>query len=75
MQRGEALDDADREPWLRAVRRRIDDCLAEGRDAVVACSALKGSYRETLLGQNAPVFVVSSRGYTFDTPRLQQQPL
>lgn len=46
MARGEALDDADRAPWLEAVARRIAEVGAG--DAVVACSALKAKYRQVL---------------------------
>jgi gluconokinase len=48
MRRGEPLTDADRVPWLRALRRRIDELAAAGRSAVVACSALKQAYRDVL---------------------------
>ena len=44
MRRGEPLDDADREPWLRALAGWISTM----RDGVVACSALKASYRRLL---------------------------
>ncbi len=51
---GTPLDDADRAPWLRSVGQ----ALAAGDGLVVACSALKRSYRETILGQSpAAVFV------------------
>jgi gluconokinase len=42
---GVALTDEDRWPWLDALNRR----LREERDAIVACSALKQSYRDRLL--------------------------
>ncbi len=45
---GHALTDADRAPWLAALRRWIDGQLAAETDAVLACSALKASYRDTL---------------------------
>ena len=48
MHRGEPLTDADRAPWLRALRARIDELAAAGRSAVVACSALKQAYRDVL---------------------------
>ena len=48
MHRGEPLDDADRAPWLRAIRQRIDELVASGQSAVIACSALKRAYREVL---------------------------
>jgi gluconokinase len=49
MHQGIALDDADRAPWLRALRKLIEAMLTEGRDGVVACSALKQSYRDQLV--------------------------
>ena len=48
MHRGEPLDDADRAPWLRATRQRIDELVASAQSAVIACSALKRAYREVL---------------------------
>lgn len=42
---GIALSDADRAPWLGAVRDRIRRFLADGRCAVVACSALRRARR------------------------------
>ena len=48
MARGEGLTDADRAPWLAALRARIAQWLAGGTDAVLACSALKDSYRSLL---------------------------
>jgi carbohydrate kinase (thermoresistant glucokinase family) len=53
MASGVALTDADREPWLLALRSRIEEILATGGRAVVACSALKHSYRRILVGQDA----------------------
>ncbi len=48
MRRGEPLTDADRTPWLRALRRRIDELAAADESAVMACSALKQAYRDVL---------------------------
>jgi gluconokinase len=48
MARGIALDDADRAPWLAAMRTAILEWSAQGQNVVLACSALKRSYRETL---------------------------
>jgi gluconokinase len=49
MRAGIPLDDADREPWLRAIGRWMDAETAAGRSAVVGCSALKRRYRDLLL--------------------------
>ena len=48
MRRGVALSDVEREPWLEAIRGELLKCAGENRDAVLACSALKQSYRERL---------------------------
>ena len=48
MARGEALDDEDRGPWLLELRAIIEEQLAAGEGAVLACSALKKSYRAVL---------------------------
>jgi gluconokinase len=48
MSRGVPLTDADRLPWLRSIRNAIEQWLAEARNAVLACSALKRSYRDLL---------------------------
>ena len=58
MSRGVPLTDEDRLPWLLALRKLIEGCLRRGEDAVVACSALKRSYREILRGGDEDVVFV-----------------
>jgi gluconokinase len=53
MRRGIPLDDGDRQPWLEALSAEIDRWLAAGKTVVLACSALKQSYRD-LLGRGRP---------------------
>jgi gluconokinase len=48
MERGEPLTDADRRPWLEALRAVIEDLLERSETGVVACSALKARYRARL---------------------------
>jgi len=48
MTHGVPLTDADRAPWLAAVHARIVESFQLREDLVVACSALKQRYRETL---------------------------
>lgn len=48
MSQGIPLDDDDRWPWLRTIAEWIGEQEAAGRSAVVACSALKRSYRDLL---------------------------
>ena len=64
MRRGIPLTDADRLPWLRRIRRVIERCLAAGTDAVVACSALKQSYRDVIVVDADKVRIVYLRGST-----------
>ena len=61
MRAGVPLDDADRAPWLTALRTQIDKWLHDGTNAVLACSALKQAYREQLVA-SADVRVVYLRG-------------
>jgi gluconokinase len=62
MSRGVPLDDADRWPWLRAIAAEIDRRLEAGRSALVACSALKHSYRDILIGSRPRVVVIYLQG-------------
>jgi gluconokinase len=48
MQHGESLNDSDREPWLYRLQNEIRNCLTQKCSAVLACSALKASYRSIL---------------------------
>ena len=62
MQRGIALTDEDRRPWLRAIAAWIDETRHAGRHGVVACSALKRSYRDVLIGGRRDVRLVYLKG-------------
>ena len=62
MRRGIPLGDADRSPWLHAVRALVQQCLARNRSAVIACSALKQAYRDLLIVDTAKIKVVYLRG-------------
>ena len=48
IRRGIALTDADRAPWLAAMHDAILQWNREGQNVVLACSALKRSYRDQL---------------------------
>jgi gluconokinase len=70
MRNGIPLTDADRAPWLETLRRLIADWISTGKNAVLACSALKREYRESL--RVAPeVRIVYLRG----APQLLRQRL
>lgn len=61
MRSGRPLDDAARGPWLQRVHDAIRTSVAAGARVVVACSALKQSYREVLLDGVADAAVVYLR--------------
>jgi gluconokinase len=48
MKRGEPLTDADRWPWLDRLNALICDSERQGKNMVLACSALKQAYRDRL---------------------------
>ena len=48
MKHGIPLTDADRVPWLENIHTELVRLTGEGKNAVLACSALKQSYRDTL---------------------------
>ena len=54
MASGRALDDADRWPWLATLSRKIAEWNREDHPVVLACSALKRSYRDVLRGLGHP---------------------
>jgi gluconokinase len=64
MRAGLPLTDADRQPWLAAISAWMDDIIASSQSAVLACSALKRSFRSELVGrrdQSALVFLTITR--------------
>jgi gluconokinase len=65
---GIPLTDSDRAPWLAAMRSAILQWNAAGTNVVLACSALKRSYRDEL--RAGQVRFVYLKG---DAPLLQQR--
>lgn len=49
MKSGIPLNDSDRWPWLEKISAALDQSLLTNNRVVLACSALKQSYREKLL--------------------------
>jgi gluconokinase len=66
MQSGIPLTDEDRWPWLEAIAAWIDRTRGVRQHGVVACSALKRSYRDVLVGKRPDVQIVYLKG----TPEL-----
>ncbi|MGB6385947.1 MAG: gluconokinase [Terriglobales bacterium] len=70
MRNGIPLTDAERAPWLETLRALIAGWVSAQRNAILACSALKRTYREILrFGQDVKVV------YLKGTPQLLQQRL
>ena len=62
MRQGIPLDDADRRPWLETLAAEIGRWLEAGRTVVLACSALKRSYRAILRGGRPGVRFIYLKG-------------
>lgn len=58
MSAGHPLSDEDRGPWLKAIADEIDRVCASGERAVIACSALKRTYRDILVHGRDDVRIV-----------------
>lgn len=56
------LNDQDRQPWLEAMRSAVDQWLMAGQNIVLACSALKSSYRQVLQIQDSRVQFIYLQG-------------
>jgi gluconokinase len=65
MAKGIPLTDEDRKPWLEALRRKIEWCQAQNHPGVLACSALKATYRDELIDHDEDIQIVYLRG-SFD---------
>jgi gluconokinase len=74
MRHGIPLNDLDRMPWLLAMQQAIQDWLQENKNVVLACSALKDSYRQYLLIGNEGVKLVYLKGsFELIQKRLQER--
>lgn len=72
---GIALDDADREDWLKRLSAEIAQAKEEGRGLVLSCSALKRKYRD-LLRQGDPevIFIHLSGERSLIEDRMRARP-
>jgi gluconokinase len=74
LRRGLPLADRDRLPWLQALQSAIRQWLAEHKDIVLACSALKADYRQILnLDPNQVRFVYLKGSFELIQHRLQRR--
>jgi gluconokinase len=54
MKHGIPLNDQDRAPWLQRLHDELQQQMAEGHSVILACSALKESYRNVLRDEVLP---------------------
>jgi gluconokinase len=73
MHAGIPLTDADRIPWLETLHQQIQKWLAEKRNVVLACSALKQSYRDLLWHGPEVQFVYLKGSYELIAQRLRER--
>ena len=74
MRQGQPLTDEDRQPWLDRLRTAIETWLTQDRKVVLACSALKASYRDRLMPKEGEVqFLYLRAGFDDVAERLAQR--
>jgi gluconokinase len=71
MHKGIPLTDADRLPWLAAMHEQIAKWIASNQNAVLACSALKRSYRQQLWTGPEAKYVYLRGSYELIAGRLR----
>ena len=70
---GIPLTDGDREPWLRAIHEAMLRWVAEKKNVVLACSALKEKYRKALDVGTEMRVVYLKGSYELISARLSQR--
>lgn len=74
MQQGIPLTDADRLSWLQTLHRLMHTLHHNKQSAVIACSALKSTYRHTLQGDLPNIeFIFLQGNYDLIRQRLQHR--
>ena len=73
MSQGQPLTDEDRSAWLNALVDLIGDHLRQNQSAVIACSALKQTYRAKLQVNASVRFVYLRGSYDLIEARLRQR--
>jgi gluconokinase len=73
MTHGIPLTDVDRAPWLAAVHARVVESFQRGAHLVIACSALKQRYRDTLDSGVTITWVYLKGSYALILERLQHR--
>ena len=73
MRSGRPLTDEDRWPWLDCLRKKIEQLLSAGENAVLACSALKRAYRDRLRVSDEIRFVFLCGDYALVEKQLRSR--
>jgi gluconokinase len=73
MSHGIPLNDADRAPWLAAMRNAILEWIAAGKNVVLACSALKRAYRDELRSGPEVKIVYLKGNYSLFAERIRHR--
>ena len=73
MRSGHPLTDEDRWPWLERLRQQIKTSLAATENVVLACSALKRTYRDRLRVGEAVRFVFLRGDYVLVEKQLRSR--
>ncbi len=74
MRAGIALDDRDRFPWLKRLHDEIQLWLQQGQSAILACSALKKTYRDALgIDQKSVISVYLKGSYELIQERINRR--
>jgi gluconokinase len=73
MKHGIPLTDEDRAPWLEAFHTQMLNWKSQGRNAVMACSALKQSYRDHLMTGTDAKLVYLCGSYDLFLQRLHSR--
>lgn len=62
MAAGHPLEDADRQPWLATIGHALSRSTESGTPAIIACSALKRSYRDLLRAHEPSTLFIHLHG-------------
>lgn len=73
LRRGVPLSNGDRIPWLKAIREVICKQIKQREDAVIACSALRESYRRILQISSKVKFVYLKASVPLIEARLKKR--
>ena len=71
---GIALNDSDRIPWLKSLHEEFQLWLHEGKPSILACSALKKTYRDALgIDQQSVISVYLKGSYELIQTRINRR--